>query len=86
MNKNRYQAIVGFQVGTTITTDISLVQAAIKLNMENEITLINKGVAELIAQFDLGPNWDNLGKARILFYLKNKINNLSPSSSWRNIF
>lgn len=71
MTSDRYEAIIGFQIGTVITTDISLVRAAIKLNKAREIQLIKKGVADLMAEFDLGPNWDNLAKEKILFYLKN---------------
>jgi len=67
MTKNRYEAIVGFRIGSTITTDTEYIQA----NLMQDIQLIKKGVAELMSSFDFGTNWDDLANSRTLFYLKN---------------
>ena len=71
MNKTRYEAIVSLKIDGKITNDVKAVQAALKLNLISDIELVKKGVVELMSAFDLGPNWDNLAKARTLFYLKN---------------
>ena len=67
----RYEAIIGFQIGSIITNDITLVRAALKLNMKDDIRLIKKDVADFMGNCDLGQNWDHLAKSKILFYLKN---------------
>ena len=68
---NRYEAIIGFQIGSIITNDITLVRAAIKLNMKDDIRIIYKVVGVFMGNCDLGTNLDRLAKSKILFYLKN---------------
>lgn len=66
-------------IGTVITTDRSHMRAAIEL--DQPIQFIDRLHMEMMASFDLGPQWERLAKAPTIFKLDKDGNPCSPVST-----
>lgn len=61
------QEVIGAQVDKTITNDVSIILAGIKMNLP--IRWLRRKEMEFMAMCDLGARWEQLAKSPTLFLL-----------------